>query len=513
MFFSCISFAPLLFHFIWGNHDWLPLITDNTLTSGLIEGRFTQYVLLNIFLMGKILPLLNIILGLFCYAVALILLWSRFFNFKTTATTTTLFTALCLTLPYTDEILYFQFIVFSQLTWPLIVVLALLEAQKAHQYNYILHTTTSTLLLFFAIGGYPASAGLYITASCLWAIQLNATKLDVKSLVYHLFPFACSIIFSFAFLSISYNWLQQNNLMLQLYNNQTITFGELVHRIPHTLAVSIYSLLQPQPYFSLCFKILSSAIILLFIIKCIKQSQEISQRIRTIFLILLLLLAIKFPALLAGNQESNYFATYDPIEYMVRTDFYTIPCLILFCLFYTYQNASVLLRNFILFITIILIWLNISANLTFCKTHLLGFTAETKLLEHITAQIQNSPNFTTNKKYTLIQAGELALRPKYYQPKPLERYGYYTLQVPYTRFWIPDEYYNFYAPTPFTKSGNNIHLDSLTPSAINFLTTELSFWPSSSAVFVDNEYIIVPLTKSGKDILTQQFNDLTKNTP
>ena len=48
----CLCFSPLLVNFIWGNHDWLPLIHGNPLLSGLIEGRFSQYILLNLLLGG-----------------------------------------------------------------------------------------------------------------------------------------------------------------------------------------------------------------------------------------------------------------------------------------------------------------------------------------------------------------------------------------------------------------------------------------------------------------------------
>ncbi len=507
----CLSFAPLLFDFVWGNHDWIPIQKDNSFTAGLIEGRFAQYALLNIFLMGKIFPLLNIVLGFIFYAAALVLLWSRFFKFSTPTLTAALFTTACATLPYINEIIYFQFIVFSQLTWPFFIVLALIEAQKASQSNYVLHTSFSTLLLFFAIGGYPAAAGLYTTAACLWAIKLNMMQTNVKSLVKHLLPFIYSMIFAFIFLSLVYNWLQQHNMMLLLYNNQKIALSEFARNIPQTLGIAIHSFLQPQPYFSLPFKALSAAIVLLFIIKCTTQPQNMAQCLRTFFLIAALLLAIKFPALLAGNQENNYFAAYDPIGYMVRTDFYTIPCLILFCLFYLYQTEKKLLRNLLCSTAFLLIWLNISANLAFCKTQILGFRAENNLLERIITKIQNTPRFTANQAYTLIQVGELPLRPKFYQPGQLEKYGYYTLQVPYTRYWEPNEYYNFYVPTPFVKSGNNINPQRLTPQAVNFLTTEITFWPSSSAVFVDDEYIIVALTQSGKNMLTEQFNAIMKN--
>lgn len=78
----CLCFSPLLVNFIWGNHDWLPLIHGNPLLSGLIEGRFSQYILLNLLLDGKILPVLNILLGFIFYTAALFLLYRRFFAFS-----------------------------------------------------------------------------------------------------------------------------------------------------------------------------------------------------------------------------------------------------------------------------------------------------------------------------------------------------------------------------------------------------------------------------------------------
>ena len=106
----CISFSPLLFNFIWCNHDWLPLIQDNRLTSGLIEGRFSQYILLNLLLMGKILPILNIIIGFFFYSISLCYLGRYYFKFRPTKLATTLYISTAASLPYIIEILYFHFL-------------------------------------------------------------------------------------------------------------------------------------------------------------------------------------------------------------------------------------------------------------------------------------------------------------------------------------------------------------------------------------------------------------------
>lgn len=124
-------FSPLLVNFIWGNHDWLPLIHGNPLLSGLIEGRFSQYILLNLLLGGKILPVLNILLGFIFYTAALFLLYRRFFAFSVRPAIAALFLSAAAGLPFAAELLYFHFITFSLLSWPLIIALSLLCCQKA----------------------------------------------------------------------------------------------------------------------------------------------------------------------------------------------------------------------------------------------------------------------------------------------------------------------------------------------------------------------------------------------
>ena len=48
--FLCLGFSPVILDFIWGNHDWIPVLNGNALHSGLVEGRITQYIFLCLFL-------------------------------------------------------------------------------------------------------------------------------------------------------------------------------------------------------------------------------------------------------------------------------------------------------------------------------------------------------------------------------------------------------------------------------------------------------------------------------
>ena len=107
----CLNFAPLLFNFTWGNHDWMPLLAGSTLKSGLIEGRFSQYIFINLLFDGNILPILNIVFGFLLYTLSIVLLTTKVFSFNTKSFASNIIILSAITLPYIIEILYFQFIV------------------------------------------------------------------------------------------------------------------------------------------------------------------------------------------------------------------------------------------------------------------------------------------------------------------------------------------------------------------------------------------------------------------
>lgn len=501
---QCFIFSPLLFHLIWGNHDWLPLLLDSKWSSGLIEGRFSQYILLCLLLMGKILPILNILLGLLLYALALTLLYTRFFNWPINKFT--FFAVItAASLPYINEILYFQFIVFSQLSWPLFTVLALLCAKKASSQHFYMYTFLAYILLTVIIGGYPACINLFVTAGILELIK-NATTF--KNWIKKSIPYGLSVLFAFATLYIIHKWLSSNHFMLNLYNNHTPNINELIAKIVPTTISALKSMLQIQPFFPLNFKLTTSALSLLYAICKIKQASNFNQKILTAVNLLILLLCLKFSAWLTTETPDNYFAHYDPAAFMVRTDFYAIPCLILYCLTELAQSSIKALKNISFALCCVLFSINIKSDLNFSKVHLFGFKSEALLQERINERIQENPHYNPQKLYTIVQAGELPARTHFYQKSPLEKYGYYMLQVPYTRHWIAFEYYNFYAPKNFVKEGTSINPEQITPQMIDFLSYKMGVWPSDKALYVDDNYAIIALTKQGKTTISEQFQSI-----
>ena len=509
-----IVYLPLLLHFIWGNHDWQPLIFDNHYQSGLIEGRFSQYVFLNILLMGKILPILNILLGFALYSLALVLLYTRFFEFKLQKQSV-IYLITASILPYINEILYFQFIVFSQLSWTLMITFALICCKKAStSANHILFTVLGFFILLFTIGGYPATANLFVTATTLWLILQYTPKTSIKSLFIKALPFLITLLLSFIFLYLIYNWLMNHDKMMNLYNNQTPTIAKLFLKIPPILTGAISSLLQPQPFFTLSLKLTILGIFIIYTIYEICTKHTIKQKTICIGFFIILLLCLKFSALLTNENSNSAFAVYDPIIHMVRTDFYTIPCLVLFILARLSQNKTKFFKNITFLAAILLIFISTKADLYFSKVQKLGFTAEDLLQQRINNRLQENPAYNDQNLYTVVQAGELPLRARYYQPEPLEKYGYYTLQIPYGRHWIAFEYYNFFEPTPFVKEGTTIQLNKDTPEITEKIAEfipQIIIWPNEKSLYMDDNNAILALTPKGKKMLTEQFRPITGN--
>ena len=504
--FLCITFMPFIFNFIWGNHDWMPMLRDTNFKGGLIEGRFAQYTFITILLDGHILPVFNLLFGITTYTLAIVLLATRFFEFNEPFVKLCLIILATISLPFINEITYFQFILFSQLTWPLIITFSLLFTKKALSSHLTINLLASTLLLLFSIGGYPASANLYVTASILYLIYDYYNKNVIIPIIKKAIIFLIPLCISFAILYFIYKYLQEKNLMLTLYNNQTLSFLSFLTNIPTTLGASFLSLIQPQPFFSITFKLLTALIILAFVFCYTFSLTNICTTFFRILLIIALFLGIKFSALLTGVNPSSYFSKHDPITFMVRADFYSIPCLIMFCLLFLLKKQNQFLKNIITLISILLISINTLSNLTYTKTQILGFKAEMFLLDRLTNRIEEIKPSSSRRLRTIVQAGELPLRSKYYTSNKYEKYGYYNLEIPFIRHWIPQEFYNFYAPTPFVRSGSAVDTNNFSNQMIDFFQTKIQTWPSKDSMYSDDFYNIIALSKTGKNALKEQFN-------
>lgn len=504
-----LGFSPLLFNFVWGNHDWQPIVFGNSLTGGLVEGRFSQYAVQTFLLGGKVFPIINILLGFIIYTLSLVLLIHRFFELKTSDTAGIIFVTATASVPFIIEILYFHFIVFNMLIWPFVLVLSLLAAKKAGESShYIGYTLFCLSLLFIVLGGYPAAGNLFaIATSCQLALSYNKTP-DIKKLFWKMLPYAISIIIAFIGLKYSFRWFKAAGYMKDMYNTEEATMWEIISKTPTIIRNSLISFIQPQPYFPVIFKVLTSLVFFTFFVKYLKKSKTIIDGVLRFIIIAAILLSLKFAAWIVHEDPENFFVQHDPASYMVRADFFSFPCFLLFCLFYLSQECNHLRKNILIAFSISLIWISTFQNLSFAKTFVLGFRAEDKVINRVIDRIQQNPNFLLGVDYIIVQTGEIPLRSKYHTVNPWEKYGYYTTVIPYTRHWLAHEFYNFYPPEPFVKKGNNIDPSQMPPALITFISKKVQSWPNENSIYVDNNYAIIALSPKGREMMIEQFNAL-----
>ena len=507
----CLNFAPLFFNFIWGNHDWIPMQNNTNLSSGLIEGRMTQYIFLVLLLGGKLLPILNFALGFLAYITSLIILNKYFFEFKLPKSKYTFIICAIATLPYINEITYFHFIILSQLFWTLTITISLICAKKANTSHFILNTFLSTLFLSLSIGGYPASANLFVTASILYAFQLNNQKQNLKKLIQNLIPFIISFIISFSFLYIAYQYMLKNGIMINSYNNATLSIIEVFKNIPYVLKNSILSLIQPQPFFSLKFKIITSFIILYYVISYLATYTSRSDYFIRFSLIITLFIGLKFSALLINEYHTDYFAERDPISFAIRTDFFSLPTFLMFVLSILANTNNTFNKNLVSIVCAFLIVSNFNSNLHYSKIQIFGFKSETNLMERIINRVQSDDNYIPENLYTFVQLGEITLRPKFYTPSKYEKFGFYTLKTSYMRYWMTSEFHNFYLPISFILKGQSINPYNVTQSLANFIMYENNLWPSPYSTYIDDKHIIISTARAEKNMMSEQFKKLKES--
>ena len=147
-------------HYLFGDHDWQYVKSGVPLTAGLFEGRFTQFILINLLTRGEILPIVNNLTGFAGYSLGLALL-ARYWQLPHNKQAYILFALFGAVTPYILSFMYFAFLILPVLTWSAFVIGGMLIAEKGLS---IKHTLTSAILFTLALGGYPPIINLIATA-------------------------------------------------------------------------------------------------------------------------------------------------------------------------------------------------------------------------------------------------------------------------------------------------------------------------------------------------------------
>lgn len=442
-------------HFLFGDHDWQYLKEGVPVGAGLFEGRFTQFIPINILSRGEIYPIINNILGFAGFSLGIALL-AQYWNIPHQKKHYTLFALLSSITPYILSFMYFAFLVIPVLGWNAFVIGALVISEKEQRFSLV-RTTLAVLLIIMAMGGYPP------------VINLIAVVLSVKLLINSLrfspqTGLAAFIkdqykrykwsIFNLIIGLIVYKlclWgLEQTNAVnTSYYNLQTTPISEWFDKFLLVSKDVIRQFMVTLPFITTTYKSLTALLVILglgVIIRHIaNKSTSLPQKIATIILTTIIFYAPLVTLFISTSLAET--------EFSPRIDFFGLMYLYagFFAIVQNTPHTTQLFKNIGNLLGIMIILTSVQNLFEAEKVWKLGFDAEMKLYRRAAARIMSSPVFSLNQKYIMIQGGIPSYRPRYYHEN-YEISSADLLDISYVPTQNSGVMWNYYAPKEFAET-------------------------------------------------------------
>lgn len=454
--------------FFWGNHDW-DWVKGTTqvlkITTGFFEGRYAKFILNAALFGGQVFPVLNSLISFALLSLGAALL-TRYWRLQSTPAA--LIVALMVALsPNILGWLYFPINILGNFSAVALTIAGLSLLEKGG----IAAKTAAMLCFLLSLGVYPSVMETMII--CLCFRYLLTPPKSLKEITK---PFAGIVIALALFKLLLILLIKANLTMESYYNLETLPLSALITRLPETVILAFSQLITVTPFFPLYIKILTLALIVLSCLLTIRSPNQA------------LLWVLAF-----GATVLSSFLTANPTEtaYMPRVNFYGLTFFCSGAAAMLLNNTQKLKRNIGLALSLIILFCTVNLNIEAQKVWYLGKNAEIRLIDRISAEVeQNAPNLPI----TPVVAGELPLRPRYYQ-EPYQKESPYLLNRSFMVRHIPSGIFNFYAPEPLFYSNSAISV--LTPELYHFIKTANQSWPSRNALYIDNNYALILLTPDG----------------
>ncbi len=501
---SAIFFAPFIFYFLWGNHDWQWIKEYTPLWSGVFEGRFTQFFLQTFLYNGNILPILTLLTSLAFYTAGTILLL-RLWHAPSKRWIYLLLGLNLVTAPYTISWLYFAFITLSCLSWPFFIIVGfyLLQKHKSTQHPH-LFWAAAALCFFLALGGYPPVINLIGTIFfSLILLSLCTKKETFKTIINKSIPYITAILFAIILLLATQHLLKKYGWQLNTYNTSGINLSQINEKLNIIFLAAIEQFFISTSFISFTYKYIFFFLFLLAVIQLYLQvPNQISAKLLFTIALAGLILSPQITLLAAQNIQ---FVIHEP-----RISFFSLTYIYIFAAMVLLQSPSRFIKNITTLALALMVLYNLNTTAYAAKIWNLGFKAEANFSERFLSRIENIPTFSAQQKYTFVQGGNLNFRQRYYLPDTAYIDGY-TLSAPYIPWHLPAKAYHFYSPYLFVADDYDtywryipISKINLTPELNNYLLNSATPWPDANAVYLDNSTIILTLTPQGK-FLAQQW--------
>lgn len=475
-----------LFHslnFMWGNHDIGFVKDELLLTSGLFEGRFTQFIPYRLLTMGQILPILNNLIGFTFLTFALWLL-GKYWKLPPFRLNYILFITFFTTLPYTLSWIYFALNTISCFLWPLVSILGLYLSEyiKAASRKKTL-TTTAVFCFYITLGGYPPIINtIFVCLSGRLTIAYLFEQKSIKDL-WNIYKYTLLNIFIAAILfKLTLKLLPPDNV----YNLETTPLTALPTKFIQTLKIAFTQFFITTPFMERSYKAILALMSFIAIIGAMLSAPTLKHRIIT-------LLFICSTIWLTGLTT---FLVLPHTEYVSRIDFYGFAFLYSFFAALLFKYKANISQSIALLFMLILIPFNIINDYRAQKIWKQGFDAEFEILNRIIERIESHPNFTPQKKYRFYQIGDISLRPNFYH-NTYNKEDVFLLTLPYLAMWQGSNLLEFYSPYTYIDRTTPLLPSDITPEVYDFFINQSRPWPHANAIYINQNIIIVIYNQIG----------------
>jgi len=477
--------------FLFGDHDWRYLKDGVPLNAGLFEGRFTQFIAINLLSQGEILPVINNVLGFagFSFGIALL---ARYWQIPHKKTPYILFALFLSITPYILSFMYFAFLIMPVLSWNAFIIGALIISEKEKTFS-IHRSIVAILLITAALGGYPPVINLIATAfMARLLIAVVYEKKTIKKLWFDYRWTVTNIITAVILYKLCLIILSLTGaLNANYYNLQTApinTWGEKSLLVLKDLFLEFTATL---PFITAPYK---SALIIIALI-------GIAVILRSKNKPLSILLYI---ATFAGGLITLFLSTsLKETEFSPRIDFFGFMYGMAAAYTLILKSKHKTLKNIANLTVFICIILNTNTLFEAQKVWKLGFESELRIYKRIIKRFEQAPLFNQMNRYIMVQGGAMATRERYYH----DDYRYKSddlLSVAYVPGMASGVMWNYYAPRDFTDTTSYVYTFSPREDFKQALRNATT-WPQEGSVITGSYWILLSLTQDGLNYLKENY--------
>lgn len=483
-------------HFLFGDHDWKYLSDGIKLSAGLFEGRFSQFIIINLLSQGEIFPIINNVIGFFGFSLG-VTLFAKYLNIPHTKPAYIIFCLFTAVTPYILSFMYFAFLIAPVLSWNAFIIGSLIISFSEQNFSKA-KTITSALLIVLALGGYPPVINLIAVALVThFLFSYIEHQESLKSLILkYRYTFINLIIALIIYKLCLIYFTKIGAINQSYYNLQTTPLADWPAKAWQTLKNVFIQFGITLPFITAPYKILITIITLCAISSLItNKHSSLSKRLKTIIITLAIFLSALITFFLSTSVKET--------EFSPRIDFFG----------YMYATASMMgillksnrriYQNLAYLSSIISIIISTCALFEAQKVWHLGFSAEINLYKRISKRFQQEPLFSPNNHYIIVQGGSPEFRSRYYHTA----YNHNSddlLSISYVPGMASGVMWNYYAPTNYADLTSYVY--TFRPDArIKDSLRRARPWPDEKSIAVGGYWIFIGLTPSGIDMLKERY--------